>query len=183
MPELPLPTGPFRASPLFSNTGQAPWLLAEFKVLGFNPPFDRRTYSAPSIHPIVATFRFAFRSIHRGLTCAYYGSMEALDPMPISSGLIIAAAATTNLFRIQVQRYSRRPSFSPPVLPEAMIVMGKTLIQNWRQNQHPYILKPTPDHCQGLRAMLLSQKSFTTAFLQFVLESLVDDTGPCSEFS
>lgn len=40
MPEPPPPTGPFRASPLFSNTGQAPWLLAEFKVLGFNPPFD-----------------------------------------------------------------------------------------------------------------------------------------------
>lgn len=40
VPALLPPPDPFRASPLLSNTGQAPWLLAELKVLRFNPPFD-----------------------------------------------------------------------------------------------------------------------------------------------
>lgn len=40
VPAPPPPAGPFRVRPLFSNTGQAPWLLAEFKVLRFKPPFD-----------------------------------------------------------------------------------------------------------------------------------------------
>lgn len=90
---------------------------------------------------------------------------------------------TTNLFWEPSPVLFRRPSFSPPVLPEAMIVMflSDSELEAESASIHSEANSGSLPGTEGHASV--SGESFTTAFLQFVLESLGEDTGPRCEFS
>lgn len=186
MPELPLPTGPLRASPLFSNTGQAPWLLAEVKVLGFNPPFDEEL-TVLQAFILLPLFSDLLSGSSTGtwhvLIRAPWG--KAQGPVQLPEPTLLLPLPTTNLFWEPSPALLRRPSFSPPALPEAMPM---TFLSDPELEAESASIHSDAD--SGSPSVADSHASFTgtsltAAGLQLVLGSLAgdDDAGPRCEFS
>lgn len=103
-------------------------------------------------------------------------------PWENPQGAVLPPPATTNLFWGPSPGLSRRPSLSP-ARPEAMVA-GCLSDSEPEAESAPTHSEAGSGSAPGTEGHAASPgASFTIAFLQFVLESLVEDTGPRCEFS